>query len=145
MGLHLTNNADGSAHAKPIISQLQADFTGTYSSSPPPPSPTAPSLSGATPLTSGKGKTERIRGDELFFSGPLNATVAQNTGNYHVTQKLSKRRTVVVPIRSATYNAGNNSVTIVLAHSRIGKALHLKVSGLFGAGGAPVPTIAMTI
>jgi exo-beta-1,3-glucanase (GH17 family) len=151
MGLHLINNSDGTAQPKPIISQLQADYTSTYGSPTPTPTPTpspAPvtqALLGSMPLTSGKGAREKIRGDVLFFSVPLNAGSAQNRHIFRVTERVSKTRTVVVPVRSATYNTGSQSITIRLGNSRPGKVLQLTISGLTGADGTPVPTITTTL
>jgi exo-beta-1,3-glucanase (GH17 family) len=145
MGLHLTNNPDGTGQPKPIISQLQADFTRTYGPSTPTPTPTPPILKGEMPLTSGKGARKRIRGDELFFTAPLDSASAQNRGHYHVTQKIGKKRVLTVPVRSATYDPADNAITIILARSRRDEVVHLTVTGLAGADGLPVAALTMTI
>jgi hypothetical protein len=149
MGLHLTNNPGGTAQPKPIISQLQADYTGTYGATTPAPSPSPtpspPALRAETLLTSGKGTRAKIRGDVLVFSAPLDAASAQKVANYHVTQQISKRHAVVVPVRSVTYNATADAVAIVLGHYRRARALHLAVTGLVSTGGQAVPPITVTL
>jgi hypothetical protein len=76
--------------------------------------------------------------DLLVFSGPLDAATAQNTGNYHVTQKISKKKTANVRVLSAMYSAGTHSVTLILASPKAGKPLQVAVSGLKGADGTPM-------
>jgi hypothetical protein len=50
-----------------------------------------------------------------------------------------------VPVLSATYNAGNNSVTLVLGKSTTGKPFTLTATGLLSAGGDPVATIVTSL
>ena len=62
-----------------------------------------------------------------------------------MTQKISKKKTATVPVVAAMYSPANNSVTLVLRSPKPGKALHVTVSGLLGAGGAPVATFLTTL
>ena len=81
---------------------------------------------------------QREEGDvprPAFFGAPLDATSAENIGNYHVTQKISKKKTANVRVVAATYSAGNNSVTLTLGNPKPGKAMQVTVSGLVGADG----------
>jgi hypothetical protein len=88
-------------------------------------------------VTVGHGKKKK-RGDELFFSGPLDPNSAGLTSHYQVTQKISKKKTAAVAVVSATFSATNNSVTLVLNNAKPGKPLMVTVSGLRGPGGEPV-------
>ncbi len=101
----------------------------------------APTFMVAMRTTSGKGKKKMYR-DQLFFSAPLDSASAGNTAHYHVTQKITKKKTVNVAVLTATYSAANNSVTLVLRKPAPGKALQVMVSGLVGANGAPLGTFA---
>ncbi len=78
--------------------------------------------------------------DQLFFSGPLNSASAENAANYHVMQKIAKKKTVNVKVVSATYSAASNSVTLVLHNPTPGKPYQMMVSGLVGADNEPVAT-----
>ena len=118
----------------------------TPTPTPPTPTPVTPTPVTPTPAltsgmfsTTGKGK-KKMHQDQLFFSAPLETALAQSTGNYHVTQKISKKKTANVPVKLATYNAGNNSVTLTLGNRKPGKPIQVTVSGLVGADGVPVPT-----
>ena len=89
--------------------------------------------------TSGKGK-KKTHLDRLVFSAPLDAASAGNRNNYHVTQKITKKKTVTVPVVAATYSTSNNSVTLTLRNPTPGKPLQVTASGLVGADGAPLGT-----
>ena len=74
----------------------------------PPPTPTpapaptpAPTVAGATFFTSGKGKKKVYHG-ELKFTAPLDPSSAAIASHYHVTQKISKKKSATVPVVSAT-------------------------------------------
>jgi hypothetical protein len=83
-------------------------------------------------------------GFTLSFSGPLDASSAQLAGNYVVTQVVGKKKKAV-PVRLATYNAGARSVSLILGNKKPGKGLQVTVSGLRGAGGAPVATFSAVL
>ena len=108
---------------------------GTINASPNPTPP--PTLTGHMFTTSGKGKKRTYRG-QLFFSAALDAAAAQITSNYHITQSIRQNKTANVPVRTATYSAATDSVTLILSKPKPGKALQAMVSGLLGAGGAAV-------
>ncbi len=111
--------------------------TGTINAtSTPTPTPT-PTLAGAMFVTSGKGKKKVYHG-VLDFTAPLAAASAGIASHYHVTQKISKKKTLTVPVLAAMYSPSNNSVTLVLHSPTPGKALQVMVSGLLGAGGTQV-------
>ncbi len=112
----------------------------TPSPTTPAPTPT-PSFTTGTFSTSGKGK-KKVYHDQLVFSAPLNVASAQNTANYHVTQKITKKKTANVAVLMAIHSAGNNSVTLTLHNPTAGKALQVMVSGLVGADGEPLGTFA---
>ena len=94
---------------------------------------------GATFHTTGKGK-KKVYSGELIFTAPLDPTTAAIASHYHVTQKISKKKTATVRVLAAMYSAGNNSVTLSLRSPTPGKALQVTVSGLVGAGGCSVTT-----
>ena len=127
----------------PDIGALQTQ-TGTHTPTPTPtptPAPTPPPtpvLIGAQPITFGRGKNKKITGAELFFSRALNFGSAQNIGNYRVTQRITKKKIKVVSVVAATFNPGNDSLTLLLGPSTKGKVLQLMVSGLSGKDGEPV-------
>ena len=86
------------------------------------------------------GKKRKITGAEIVFSGALDFGTAQNTGNYHVTQKISKKKTKAIPVLVASYNMNNDSVTLLLGPSKAGAAMQLTIAGLFGSNGEPLAT-----
>ncbi len=112
--------------------------TPTPTSPTPTPAPTpTPVVIGDQPVFSGKGKKRKIASAQLFFSGALDFGTAQNTGNYRITQRV-KKKTLVVPVLAATYNPGNNSVTLLLGGSKKGIAMQLTIGGLRSSGEAPL-------
>jgi exo-beta-1,3-glucanase (GH17 family) len=127
MGLHLINNADGSADPKPIISQLQADFTGTYpSTSTPTPTPTPsppPTIIGEQVLTHrrldsrGRPMGRSVpAGFALDFSAAMDPGTAGDAADYQVAMWVRRRRKLVLrPVRfRATYDAATHSVSLIL-------------------------------
>jgi hypothetical protein len=92
-------------------------------------------------ITAGKRKHKKILGFLLEFSGPLNATTAQNVGHYHVTQPGKKGNSKVIPVLAAIYNPGSNSDLLVLRGFKPKRPLQLMASGLTGANGAAVVPI----
>ena len=54
------------------------------------------------------------------------------------TMTINRKKTSFVPVLSARYDAGNNSVSLTLGNYKPGKPLQLRVSGLVAAGGAAV-------
>jgi exo-beta-1,3-glucanase (GH17 family) len=147
MGLHLLDNPDGTVQPKPIIAQLQADYTGTYGStqsatpapSPAPTFPAPPTLIAARRVTLGRGE-HRLYGDALVFSAPLDLSSAQNRHLYHVNETASAEETNNIRVLRAKYNAASRTVTLVLGTPKLPPRLSVTVSGLVGANGAPIPT-----
>ena len=90
-------------------------------------------------ITTGKGK-KKMYGDQLIFSAPLDASSAQNPSNYHVTQAIGKKKTKTIRVVAATYSDATHAVTLIFGTKNPGKGLTVTVSGLLGAGGAPVRT-----
>ena len=76
-----------------------------------------------------------------MFNGALDAGRADSTGNYLVTQAHGKR-TQVLPVLSAGYDAGSDAVTISVAGFKANKQGQVTISGLVGANGAGVAPIA---
>ncbi len=120
--------------------------TSPSPTSPSPTSPTSTSISAPVPVLigdqvmfSGRGKNRKITGVQLFFSGVLDFGSASNTGNYRLTQKV-KKKTRALPVLAASYDSGNNSVTLLLGKSQKGAALQLAISGLRGVNGSPMAT-----
>jgi hypothetical protein len=94
-------------------------------------------------VTAGKSRQKKVVDYQLDFSAPLDDGSAQNIGHYGVVQPGRTKRSALksVPILSATYNSGNNSVTLALGKSTAGKPLTLTASGLVSLGGEPVEAI----
>ena len=116
----------------------------TESAKSPTPTPTpsttqvAPVFIGEQRIFSGKGKHKKLVGFEFLFNGALNATGAQSTGNYRVTQKQGKKAKVL-RVKSALYNPSNFSVTISVSGFNTGKPTQATITGLAGANGAAIP------
>lgn len=106
----------------------------------PPQTSLPPVFIGEQRVFSGKGKHKKLVGFEFLFSGALDQTDAQSTGNYHVTQKNGKQ-VKVLRVESAVYNPSNFSATISVAGFNTGKAAKVTVGGLEGANGAAIPQI----
>jgi hypothetical protein len=83
----------------------------------------------------------------LNFSDALNAGSAGNPGSYSVVQpghgKHAKSKAVAV--RSATYNPGNNSVTLTLGKFNAAMPLEVAATGLSSTLGTPAATITTTL
>lgn len=142
------------------LSYFIADLSNSTSSPSPTPTPTSPSstptatspsptpiatspsptpvLTGDQPMFSGKGKNRKITSAQLFFSGALDFGTAQNTGNYRVTQRINRKKTRVVSVLAATYNPGNNSVTLILGKSQKAAAMQVVITGLRSTGESPL-------
>jgi hypothetical protein len=97
----------------------------------------APTFMSAMGVATGTGK-QKMYGDALVFSAPLDASSAQNPVHYHVTEALSKKKTKTIPVRMATYNPASSSVTLVLGSKKPPKGLSVTVSGLVGSDGQPI-------
>jgi hypothetical protein len=118
--------------------------TPSPSSTPSPsPSPTPISTPTPTPVLigdlttfSGRGKHRKVSGVRLLYSGALDFGSAQNTGSYRVTQSITRRKVKVVAVEAASYNPGDNSVTLFLGKSQKGKTLQLIVDGVRGGNGS---------
>ncbi len=132
--------ASASDSAMVVVTPTSTPTTPTtpIPTQPPPPAP-PPMFLSALLSSSGKGKKKMYHG-QIFFTAPLDPTTADIAGNYHVTQKISKRKSFTVPVRAATFSAAKNSVTLVLGTPKPGKAMQVTVSGLRGAGGTLVGT-----
>ena len=100
-------------------------------------------FTGEQPIRSGKGRKKKIIGFQLFFSAPLDAGVAENTGHYQVSQPGRTRHAArkVIAILAASLNPGGTSVTLVLAKYQRAKPVALTATGLLGADGMPAATI----
>ncbi len=99
-----------------------------------------PQFLGEQRVFSGKGRHKKLVGFEFLFSGALDQTDAQSTGNYRVTQKQGKK-VKVLRVKSAVDNSGNTRVTIRVGGFKTGKAAQALITGLEGAGGAAIPQI----
>ncbi len=73
-----------------------------------------------------------------MLSSALDAETAQNTGNYRITQRIDKKKIKVVPILSASYIPGTDSVTLSLGRSQKGKSLQLTITGLRASNQMPL-------
>ena len=93
------------------------------------PTPVPPVFVGEERVFSHKGKRKQIIGLEFLFNGALNASGAQTTGNYRVTQKLGKKAKVL-RVKSALYNPGDFSVTISVAGFNTAKTAQATIAGL---------------
>ena len=65
-------------------------------------------------FNSGKGKKKTYH-DELDFTAPLAASSAENLGNFHITQKITRKKTAKVKVLAAVYSASNNSITLTIS------------------------------
>jgi hypothetical protein len=103
----------------------------------------APALSGSGRTFSGSGPGRKLVGFQLSFNTALSMSVAENVGNYRVTQPgLTKRsKPTLVHVKAAQYNSGNNTVTLTLGKFNAKKPLTLTIIGLTGASGTPAATI----
>ena len=91
--------------------------------------------------TTGKGNKKILRSRLDFVQRPARRhTSAQNLGNFHITQKITRKKTAKVKVLAASYSASNNAITLTIGKPTPGKALQVMVSGLLGAGGTPVGT-----
>jgi hypothetical protein len=102
--------------------------------------PVPPVFIGEQRLFAGLGRHKRLAGFRLRFNAPLDAGLAQSIGNFRVTQARG-RITRVLPLRSAGYNPGDDSVTISVAGFKAKKAGLVAITGLAGANGAPMAPI----
>jgi hypothetical protein len=110
------------------------------------PTPTpaiAPALTSEQRLFAGKGPKHKVAGFQLNFSGPLDQGAAESTGSYQVVQpgRGKKAHSKAVSVLAASYNAGNNSVTLTLGKFNAALPLTLTATGLMGATGTPAGTI----
>jgi hypothetical protein len=117
--------------------------TPTPSPTPTPTPAPAPTLVSEQRLFTGKGRKHKLVGFQLNFSTPLDAGTAQATGNYQVVQPGKGKRSHPKAVRvvGATYNAGNDSVTLKLGKFNSALGLNLTATGLKGAKGTPAQTI----
>jgi uncharacterized repeat protein (TIGR01451 family) len=113
------------------------------STSTPKSTPVAPVFTGEQRIYSGKGKKKKVTGIEFQFKSALSAGSAQSTGNYHVTQKISKKKTKTLAVTSATYS--NDTVTIGIGGFQNGKPTQAMIVGLVGANGAPISQISTSV
>ena len=59
------------------------------------------------PVGSVFGPVAVLLGEQLFFDDPVDLSSAQDTSHYRVTQAIGKKKTSVIPVLLATYNAGD--------------------------------------
>jgi hypothetical protein len=90
----------------------------------------------------GSGRGSKVVGFQLSFNAALSVSVAENVGNYRVTQPgLTRRsRPTVIHVKAVQYNPGNNTVTLMLGKFNTRKPLTLTATGLMGATGTPAAT-----
>jgi hypothetical protein len=118
----------------------------------PTPTPTSTSTGSSVPpvflgeqrVFSGKGKHKKLIGFEFLFNGALNASGAQLTGHYRVTQKQGKKAKVL-RVKSALYSPSNFSVTISVSGFIAGKAAQATITGLDGSDGTAIPEIVSSL
>jgi plastocyanin len=127
-------------------SEVTASFNGINGSTmltvvAAPPAP-APALTGEKRVPTGKGRN-KVLTFQLRFNTPLNSTLVTDVGHYKVVQPGAGRHAPpkVVPVRTAQYSSGNNSVTLTLGKFNVAKPLTLTITGLVGATGTPAATI----
>jgi hypothetical protein len=99
-----------------------------------------PAFIGEQRIFAGHGRHKKLAGFRFRFNAPLDAGLAQSAGNYRVTQARG-RITRVLPLLSAGYNPGDDSVTISVAGFKPKKAGLVTITGLAGANGAAVGPI----
>jgi uncharacterized protein (TIGR03118 family) len=141
--LYFTAGTDHEQHG--LFGSLAPATTPTPTPSPTP-SPTpapAPTLLNAMRVFTGKGRKQKLVAFELNFNTALGTSAAQSTGNYHVAQPGRGRRghATAVVVKTATYNPGNNSVTLALGKFNAALPLQLTATGLVSAAGTQAGTI----
>ena len=127
----------GAALGSPATNTLTINESATGTPTPPPTS-TAPLFLGEQRVFSAKGKHKKVVGFEFLFNSALNASGAQSTGNYRVTQKQGKKARIL-RVRSALYNPSNFSVTISVKGFNTGETTQVTITGLAGANGVAIP------
>jgi uncharacterized protein (TIGR03118 family) len=149
--LYFTAGAGQEQHG--LFGTLAPAATSTPTSTPDPtpmptpaptPSPaTAPALASEQRLFTGNGRKHKLVGFQLNFNGPLDGISAQSAGNYQVVQpgRGKKAHSKAVTVLAASYNAGNNSVTLTLGKFNAALPLALTATGLRGASGTPAGPI----
>ena len=120
--LHAGHAHGGAVLGSPSVNTLTITEPAAGTSTPTPtPTSVAPLFLGEQRVFSGKGKHKKLTGFEFLFHGPLNAGIAQSTGNFHVTQKHGKKAKVL-RVKSALQSQR-------LQHHHVGCRLHSRQRG----------------
>ena len=93
------------------------------------------------------GARRKLIGVQLDFSAPLDAKSALAVAHFRVTQPGAKPRSSpkVVRVRSASYVPAIRSIRLTLTCFDPRKPLTVKMTGLMGATGLPIASLAATI
>ena len=76
-----------------------------------------PTIAGFQVLSAGAGKYKHAVGFQLVYSSPLDPSIAQNTGNYTITQTMKRGREKIAQAIGfgVVYNAAAHTVNLMIS------------------------------
>ncbi len=142
--------ADESDRAAGDNSAAVVTTVAASSSTPPPGGNTtapAPLFRGEQRLYAGKGKSRKLIGFQLNFSGALDLVSANKISHYRLTQPGRTKRSAPKVIRIKSIRVSQDRLFVALTPGKYDtrKPLVLTVVGLAGARNQPVPTITIKL